>query len=158
MAEPIITKFCNSCQKTKDNSNFYKNRSKPDGLSSMCKPCNLTSNQKRSKSTEGSKKHREYMRQWRKDNPRPEKQLIYYRKYTYGITDNEYNQMVKAQDGLCAICKKLPAKMLFVDHCHETGKVRGLLCNKCNVALGYLGDNIQGIKNALAYLEKSCWL
>lgn len=155
MAESIITKFCNSCQETKDNSNFYKNRSKPDGLSSMCKPCNLTSNQKRYRSEEGKKRNREYTRQWRKNNPRPEKQQIYLRKCLYGITDAEYKQMVENQKGLCAICKKPPSKILFVDHCHETGKVRGLLCHKCNVGLGYLGDSVQGIKNALEYLEQS---
>ena len=66
-------------------------------------------------------------------------------KYYYGITHEEYDKMFASQDGKCAICKQFPTKnvrahwggKLCVDHCHETGKVRGLLCNDCNLAIGY---------------------
>lgn len=54
-------------------------------------------------------------------------------KYTYGITTEDYNQMLKEQDGKCAVCGKPPKTMrLAVDHCHKTGKIRGLLCSYCN--------------------------
>ena len=66
-------------------------------------------------------------------------------RYRYGIEIAEYDAMLEAQGGLCAICRLPPdgtsrGGRLFVDHCHETGKIRGLLCNKCNLAVGYLGS------------------
>lgn len=63
----------------------------------------------------------------------------------YGLTVAAYDAMVAAQDGRCAICHAIPNYRLFVDHDHDTGKVRGLLCSKCNGALGWFekrGDQI----------------
>jgi len=71
----------------------------------------------------------------------------------YGITIKEYNTLLDAQDGVCAICFGVDKnKKLCVDHDHETGEVRGLLCSKCNKAIGLLGDNRAGVQNALDYL------
>jgi Recombination endonuclease VII len=61
--------------------------------------------------------------------------------------------MVAKQNGLCAICKRKPAKKLCVDHCHATGIVRGLLCRKCNTGLGCYEDNPTFLRSATAYLE-----
>jgi len=76
-------------------------------------------------------------------------------KSAYGITADEYNYLFIKQEGKCAICKQhqgtLP-KRLSVDHCHETGKIRGLLCNKCNVSLGNFNDDISLLKEAIKYL------
>lgn len=76
--------------------------------------------------------------------------------YRYGITSEEYARMVEAQCGACAICNQPPVgkAKLCVDHDHQTGAVRGLLCMKCNIALGRLGDSIEGLRRALAYLRK----
>lgn len=64
--------------------------------------------------------------------------------------------MLDDQGGVCAICSKEDAagKRLAVDHCHETGKVRGLLCLKCNTVLGKMNDEVNLLKKAIAYLEK----
>lgn len=62
--------------------------------------------------------------------------------------------MVSEQESKCAICEKHVEK-LHVDHCHDTGKVRGLLCTTCNHGLGKLGDNLDGLFKAVRYLEKS---
>lgn len=66
--------------------------------------------------------------------------------------------MLEAQEGVCAICGKPEtkpnAKYLAVDHNHETGVIRGLLCNNCNRALGLLGDNVETLQNAINYLLK----
>ena len=70
----------------------------------------------------------------------------------YGITTDQKNQMLKDQGNSCAICGGR-AKLLVVDHCHNTGKVRGLLCTKCNTAIGKLGDDPVTLRKALAYLE-----
>lgn len=73
----------------------------------------------------------------------------------YGITLEKFNKMMLEQNNCCAICKKAyKEKSLCVDHCHVTGKVRGLLCNKCNKALGLLNDNCELLKTAASYLER----
>lgn len=75
----------------------------------------------------------------------------------YGITQEDYYDILEEQDGVCFICKGPPAwgKSKFcVDHDHDTGEVRGLLCNPCNSAIGYFGDDITRLKNAIEYLEK----
>jgi hypothetical protein len=73
----------------------------------------------------------------------------------YGITVEQYDEMLATQSGVCAICAKTCAtgRALAVDHCHETGKVRGLLCARCNPMLGFANDNIDVLKAAIAYLE-----
>ena len=76
----------------------------------------------------------------------------------YGVTTDEYNLMFKRQDGKCAICGKHQTEItrsLCVDHCHETGKVRGLLCSKCNSSIGFMEDDIENLKCAVLYLNKS---
>ena len=73
----------------------------------------------------------------------------------YGITIEEYDNMFAAQNGICAICgKPQNGKRLFVDHNHETDKVRGLLCQNCNIALGHMGDDAQLLIKAIDYLMK----
>lgn len=80
-------------------------------------------------------------------------------KYLYGITLVDFNKMLEDQQGRCAICHRLPEeakeKMLFVDHCHGSDKVRGLLCRYCNTGLGQFQDNIQRLKTAIKYLTKA---
>lgn len=71
----------------------------------------------------------------------------------YGITFDEYAQMEEDQDWLCAICKQSSTQILCVDHDHETGKVRGLLCNNCNKGIGLLGDTLERLRSAAAYLS-----
>ena len=75
-------------------------------------------------------------------------------KRNYGITLEEHTKMYENQNGVCAICKK-PGdgkwKKLCVDHCHTTGKVRGLLCKRCNIALGEVGDNISTLQKMIEY-------
>lgn len=75
----------------------------------------------------------------------------------YGLTDADYKALFDRQGGLCALCgTDRPGgrfKVLHVDHCHETGRVRGLLCHRCNVALGTLGDTPKSIAAALEYVE-----
>lgn len=70
----------------------------------------------------------------------------------FGITLQQLEKMSAEQGSKCAICRG--DGVLAVDHCHSTGKVRGLLCGKCNKGLGLLGDTAEGLKNALRYLEQ----
>ena len=72
----------------------------------------------------------------------------------FGISEKEYNEILRSQNGVCAICKKSGnGKYLAVDHDHISGKVRGLLCQKCNTGIGLLGDNRDSLEKALEYLK-----
>lgn len=75
----------------------------------------------------------------------------------FGITKDDYAGMVVAQGSKCAICGTFHeyAAALAVDHCHSTGKVRGLLCRSCNTALGFLKDDVALLRAAIDYLERN---
>ena len=74
---------------------------------------------------------------------------------TYGITIEEYMAMTEQQQNLCALCGGPPQKKaLAVDHDHDTGRVRELLCLKCNAGLGSFNDDLKVLRKAVAYLEK----
>lgn len=76
----------------------------------------------------------------------------------YGITVEEYDQMLAAQDGHCACCGTAEPGgrgCMHVDHDHETGEIRGLICHNCNRAIGLLGDTLDGARKAVAYLERA---
>lgn len=83
-------------------------------------------------------------------------------KNTYGLSIEDYTEMLIKQDYKCAICNQKEVsktktgdiKPLSVDHCHETGKVRALLCNACNFMIGFSRDDCDNLRNAIAYLEK----
>lgn len=76
-----------------------------------------------------------------------------YRKRTYKLTNEEYDALVKKQNNACAICKVVPKEVLFIDHNHQTGDVRGLLCRNCNTAVGLFRDDPDIIAAATTYLE-----
>lgn len=97
-----------------------------------------------------------YQRKYREENR--EKYLSCNRDWhlrtKFGINLDEYERMREAQEGKCAICRSEPrSRELAVDHCHETGKVRGLLCTLCNTALGKFQDDPELLAAAIAYLE-----
>jgi hypothetical protein len=75
----------------------------------------------------------------------------------YGISMQQFTDLLAAQGGGCAICKKpmqAIRRRMNIDHCHETNEVRGILCSGCNTGLGHLGDNVAGLQRAIAYLQK----
>ena len=78
-------------------------------------------------------------------------------KNLYKLTKEDFFQMLEDQEHCCKLCdnefESLSQRHLHIDHCHETDKVRGLLCMKCNVGLGMLGDNEAGLLKALAYVK-----
>ena len=81
-----------------------------------------------------------------------------YLKTTFGLTLEDYETMLAAQDGKCAICGTLDpgrgSPYFHVDHCHATNTVRGLLCNGCNLGLGHFKDDTDRLNMAIAYLGK----
>lgn len=111
-------------------------------------------------------KLRERSREWAKANPRPrrstpEKDRASSIRRKYGLSPEDFQAKLQSQGGLCAICGNtliLPpdkgSRLVVVDHDHQTGAVRGLLCRLCNVGIGSLGDDITVIEAAVAYLRK----
>lgn len=92
---------------------------------------------------------------WRKKYPAKDAKhkRIYSLKKDFGLTEKDYDNLFEKQNGRCAICMKTSERRLDVDHCHTTGKIRGLLCNQCNQALGLLKDDPLIIKAALEYVS-----
>ena len=82
----------------------------------------------------------------------------YHIKIKYGLSMDEYNAMIDAQDGKCAICNYMFGQTkgdIHVDHCHTEGHVRGLLCNNCNRAIGLFNEDTESLEQAIQYLQNS---
>jgi hypothetical protein len=98
-------------------------------------------------------------RQKRKDDPKKHSRADFVNdlKKNYGLTIERFNAMYEDQKGCCACCGKHESDFkrgLHVDHDHETGQVRALLCTRCNPGLGYFGDSIELLEMAVLYLKK----
>lgn len=149
-------KICIKCQRTLPLSEFSKPYTDSHGRTyqrSYCKECNrkVCSNYGK----QNRKRHTERWKLWRKNNPQLSRPLDRRKKlkFKYGLTVQQFEDLVKKQDGKCAICGQ--AKPLNVDHNHETEIVRGLLCTRCNTTLGVL-DRV-GIGSFANYLGRRLW-
>ena len=139
-------KTCTVCKETKPIGEFYNYKASKDGKAYRCKTCD---NKARNK--------------WREENPERAAYSLRNRrlKYQYGIDIPEYNKILEEQGGVCACCGRKENNVMgprrdwnfAVDHCHDTGRIRGLLCNDCNRGIGLLGDNVKGLEKALEYLK-----
>lgn len=140
----MITKLCGICKETLPIESFHKCSREKSGYQQWCKTCRKSHNHEERK---------QYFRDFYHANP--EKYLNHTYKKNYGITLEEYNEMLAQQKGVCAICSNTcnSFRRLAVDHDHATGKIRGLLCGNCNKGLGVYHDNIQLLQNAIKYLE-----
>lgn len=162
-----MTKTCARCGKTKPLSEFYKQSASKDGHGSWCKMC---MDERRKINLAASKKGRvardAAYYQANKERIRARGRNYYEAhrdewtdgelRRNYGITLAEYDAMLEAQDNRCAICGRTPeenGKRLAVDHDHETGEVRCLLCSDCNMAIGLLSDSYERCFAAANYLK-----
>lgn len=148
-----MTKTCNKCNANKNTSDFFKDKAAADGRYSICKTCKQAGTYKWRENNKD--KYNKMARNYRRNNP----EMCYGAeiKRRYGCTLEQYNQMLIAQSGACAICKSLhnPAEKkgrLYVDHDHATGAIRALLCKHCNSMLGYAKDDPKVLLEAVAYL------
>lgn len=124
---------CRHCGLEKQQKEFVKHRETKSGYINTCKTCKKT----RYPTSEEQKQ-----KQW-------ERQI----KRNYGITIADYDRMFAEQNGACMGCYQPPKKQrLSVDHCHETGRVRGLLCQNCNIALGLVNDSAFILANLTKYV------
>lgn len=138
-------KVCRKCLIEQPLSEFHVNNR---GYNTPCRTCE-------------SKRYyakRESRLKARADYVKRNKEKISIQKNRAGASIEEFNALFVAQNGCCKICNVHQSKMtrrISVDHCHETGKIRGLLCDKCNVAIGMLKDNISLLESAILYLKKA---
>jgi hypothetical protein len=155
-------KICSKCKESKDFSEFAKDKYNSDGLTYSCKNCRNKHNVERFKKyPELEKAKNDSQKENRKAFYNSEKGIISSRKAhlkrMFNITLDDYNKLSDSQNHKCAICKQEEIyyrnKVLCVDHDHNTGEIRGLLCNTCNRALGLLKDDKQLLINALKYLK-----
>ena len=131
----VVVKTCNACGVEKELSKFHKDATIKCGYRGKCIECR-DSHRKKVYDKEAN-------REW-------------WLRSTYGISISDYDRMLEEQDNSCAICNthiSTQVKNFHVDHCHTTGKVRGLLCSKCNTGLGMYNDDPELFKSAIKYLE-----
>ena len=131
-------KICTKCGSLKNLSDFNDRPKRKDGKCSWCKVCNSVT-----------------ASQWQKKNSDRKKAR------KYGLDLSEYQELKAKHKGLCAICGNLETNLfrgvvreLSIDHCHKTNKVRGLVCNNCNLGLGFFKDNVDVMASAISYLHK----
>lgn len=131
--------YCPGCDAFRALSDFGKKSNSKYGVMEKCRNC-----LKKERSTDKQKQRR----------------FFYHKKKNYGVTQKEYIFLYEKQKGKCALCGDPGEAIhkgvkigLYLDHCHTTGKVRGLLCRSCNTGIGNLKDNIELLKAAIVYLE-----
>lgn len=144
---PKDPKRCTRCKQEKPRSEFYRHPVAKNGVVSKCKECSAAMTRERNALN-------------------PQRLAVTNRrsklKRNYGITLEAYDKLLAQQDGGCAICGtpdpggRIGAfgPVFHVDHCHESGAIRGLLCHCCNTALGSFRDDVERLSKAIAYLGR----
>lgn len=172
-----MTKLCKSCSKELPETEFYFDRGR---RASPCRQCRSAKDRQRregrspeereKESTRRAAKHArlsaeerkarvDEARAWRRANPAEARRRMreQWLRAEYGIGVAEVEAILVAQGGGCAVCgfsdRSNPKMFPHVDHCHQTGKVRGVVCNNCNVGMGHFRDDPALIRAAMAYLS-----
>ena len=148
-------KVCRDCKIEKPMGEFSQDLRMKDKRSIYCSECN--SSRKATYYAEHPEKAEE--KRVKYSDPVYIEKMKWARIFnTYGITKEEYKSMLSAQRDVCAICGRSNSQknkgMLHVDHCHKTGKIRGLLCHNCNVSIGLLADDPAIFRRAIKYIMK----
>lgn len=134
-------KTCYICKREKSLIEFCKSVSSSDGRHSYCRAC----------SSEYSSKRRTAAALEKMKNDRLQR--------LYGISVEEYYEILEIQNGVCAICGVSPSdKRLAVDHCHTLNIIRGLLCDRCNTTLGKCNDDVLLLRKMIDYLELTSYM
>lgn len=163
-------RICRNCQTWKPFDCYGKNKSGVMGLKAICRECENEKSRARYANSDISERRKEQKRRYDKErydrlksegklkteDPKVVRERVL--KRNYGMTIEDYDSMVKQQSNRCLICSASGSDQkdgkLVVDHCHASGKVRGLLCNKCNLLLGHADDLIGRLESAILYLRE----
>ncbi len=138
----MLTKSCTKCGRTQSLKSFPKNKQCRDGVRTVCKSCVS-----------------EYRKKWWENGGGKEKQRDTNLKRAYGIDSSEWQRLFELQKGCCVSCERHQSSMLkslHVDHCHKSGKVRALLCDRCNRALGIMDEDAVSIRKLAEYANEYC--
>ena len=135
----MSTRICGVCKKDKPFSNFYVDKRNKEGRATTCKDC------AKERSKRFYKESPDYKQSIRDSGL----------KIRFGISRNDYLDMLESQNGRCDICKLKFNNHLHVDHCHTSNEIRGLLCKNCNHGLGNFKDNQEFLRNAIDYLDRN---
>lgn len=157
----ILTLTCKTCGREQPEDQFNRDRSKKTGRRNHCRMCeNEKIRERRANEPEENKLvRRARSKAFRQQHPDKFKASVRnaYLKKQYGIIQEDYEYLLKKQHGLCAVCETPPEtnRRLAVDHDHDTGAVRGLLCFDCNTSIGKMNDDPVMLRKAAIYLEES---
>ena len=149
-----MNKKCSRCKKEKPLRAFTKREKSKDGYRGTCKECRHDDRKKWLKNG-GNVLDAKIAREYRKTKKANKARLC----RLYDITPEEWQRMFDKQEGKCLICETHQSDLkqtLNVDHCHETGIVRGLLCGPCNQALGIMKDNRNIVLRMVKYIDNHC--
>lgn len=163
---------CSKCHAEKQLEQFSRSRIAKDGYHTWCKPCKAAASREwfaanrerllaedRAEYAADGSRERAQARQWHRDNRnRSLESKRAWKLSNYGLTTEQYDQMLAAQQGKCAICGgtgRGKKRDLAVDHCHQTHMIRGLLCHHCNVGIGHFLDSPELLVAAARYLSLS---
>lgn len=155
---------CRECGEAKPLEEFHRAKNMPHGRRTICRSCVSEYGRKKKEelTEEELRAKNERSAHWNRNNP--DSRRASRRKTTlkkYGLTEEEYDSMLEAQGGVCAICKGKELlnhptgtpRSLVVDHHHASNKVRGILCTSCNLAIGNMKDDPELLEAAADYLR-----
>ena len=147
------TKKCCKCKVFKHVCEFTRDKTRHDGLNHYCKECNNA--KRKTWNSENPDIRKVYASEWKKKNS--DKTSGYARKARYGLTREDYTAKLEAQGYKCECCDEPltlgKSRNTHVDHDHESGQVRGILCRACNLMLGHARDNPEVLLKGATYLE-----
>jgi hypothetical protein len=126
-------KRCPDCREHKPLDQFPRNRNYKDGRHPYCKPCHNARGKESKQRLHGGSRH-------------------YHLSRRYGISAAQAEELIRRQGGMCACCGERAA--VHVDHDHETGEVRGMLCLPCNTGLGHFNDDLNALWRGIRYLQR----
>lgn len=146
MADSIKThKVCSACNESRPIEHFGLCTGYKDGRRGQCTTCRAAANRKYQRAPSQPRK------------AKPEQTRRSKLRLRYGLTESAFAEMLAAQGGGCAICGSHQAGgrygVFHVDHCHDSGRVRGILCHLCNTTLGSLGDSLDAVNKFVRYLQ-----
>ncbi|WP_454316080.1 endonuclease VII domain-containing protein [Streptomyces phaeoluteigriseus] len=165
MAGEVPGKRCTGCEQTSSPVAFARDENRSDGPQMRCRECAAECGAADCRRRRGAITRS--VRQWHRDATasgglstrrearRETRGRQHHLKRDHGITQAEPDELLAARAGVC--CIRLTAPAIHVDHCHDTGRVRGVLCFSCNAALGQFKDRPDAIRRAAAYVEGIAW-
>lgn len=148
----MSSRECSKCCQVKELSEFQQHKKSKDGHRAACKACGIAN--AKSWAERNPERRKAIQNAWNRRNRAKMKDCHLQREY--GISLEQYKEWLAAQKECCAICKRHQSEFkiaLAVDHDHETGEVRGLLCKQCNIGIGLLGESRQNLTAAIEYLS-----